>query len=254
MQQSIPTNLNTQASLPPTNRLITSACAAALALTILFSGPISANEVNFPHIETIGSSEIQIDADMAEINVEVMVQELTPVQAKNQADKAVADFIARLIDEGVPRTDIQSANLQLSPRYVYDTETRRNNKVGYKANRQLTITVNKLDMLNQILDNALAEGLNRVNNIAFKSSQQQALIEKARLLAIKDAQQKAQSLAQGFGQQLGGIWKIRYYDQRPIQSVMYRMEAAQKADVAQSYQQAQISISDRVEVIYQLSQ
>ncbi len=227
--------------------VFTAACMIATPLAA------NANSPTFPHIETIGTSEITVDADIAEISVSVIAEEATASQAKKQADKAVTDFINRLLKAGIDKKAIQSANLQLSPRYVYDNESRSNNKVGYTASRQITITITELDRLNSILDGALAEGVNQVNNIQFKSSKQQELAQQARQLAIKDAQQKAQSLAQGFGQKLLGVWQVRYLNQRAIQPVMMRMEAAPKSSVSQSYQQAQITISDSVEVTYQLA-
>lgn len=229
--------------------LSASLLSTTLAIT---TSQVQASELSFPHIETVGTSQIMIKADMAELNVEVVTDAKTPAQAKAGSDKAVADFIDRLTKAGVERQQIQSANLQLNPKYVYDPETRINNPVGYTASRKVTVTVMELGKLNELLDSALAQGINRINNIAFKSSKEAELIQEARLLAIKDAQQKAQSLAKGFGEKLAGVWEIRYFDQRPIQPVMYRMEAAAKADIAESYQEAQMTVSDRVEVIYRL--
>lgn len=227
--------------------------ASLLSATFAITVPkVHASDINFPHIETVGTSQIVIKADMAELNVEVVTEAKTPADAKAGSDKAVADFIDRLTKAGVKREQIQSANLQLYPNHVYDPETRTNNEVGYKASRKVTVTITELDKLNNILDSALAQGINRINNIAFKSSREAELIEEARLLAIKDAQQKAKFLAKGFGERLAGVWEVRYFDQHPIQPVMYRMDAAPKGNVAESYQEAQMTISDRVEVIYRL--
>ncbi|QYJ85670.1 oxidative stress defense protein [Shewanella mesophila] len=227
--------------------------ASLLTATFAITAPkAQASDINFPHIETIGTSQIVVKADMAELNVEVVTEAKTPAEAKAGSDKAVADFIGRLTKAGVKREQIQSANLQLYPNHVYDPQTRTNNEVGYKASRKVTVTITELDTLNDILDSALAQGINRINNIAFKSSKEAELIEEARLLAIKDAQQKAKFLAKGFGERLAGVWEVRYFDQRPIQPVMYRMDAAPKGNVAESYQEAQMTISDRVEVVYRL--
>ncbi len=227
-----------------------------LTATSLIAIPLTtyANTPTFPHIETIGTSELSVDADIADISVTVIAEENTASLAKQKTDKAVTELINRLLKAGIARNAIQSANLQLSPKYVYDNNTRSNNQVGYRASRQITITIHELNKLNDILDKALAEGVNQINNIQFKSSQLQELTQQARQLAIKDAQQKALSLAQGFDQKLMGVWQVRYQSQHPIQPVMMRMDAAPKSSVGQSYQQAQITISDRVEVIYQLYQ
>lgn len=227
-----------------------------LALCVIGSAMLApqvlAAELSFPHIETMGVSQIQVEPDMADVNIEVAITEKTAKAAKDVSDAAVAKFIARLTAAGVKKEQIQSANLNLQPQYVY-AQDKAPELTGYTASRQLTITVDDLSRLNTVLDAALEEGMNRVSNIALKSSKEAQYVEKAREAAIIDAKQKAQSLAKGFGEQLGQIWQIRYYDQRPVQPVMLRM-SAKMADMgaAESYQFGQATIEDRVEVIYKL--
>lgn len=229
---------------------------AVLVAGGLFSGVFTAKamaaDVDFPHIETMGVSQIQVEPDMAELNVEVAVTEKEAKAAKDNSDAAVAKFIARLTAAGITKEQIQSANLNLQPQYVY-AQDKAPELTGYTASRQVTVTINDLARLNTILDSALEEGINRVNNIALKSSKEAEYVAKARQAAIVDAKQKAESLAKGFGENLGKIWQIRYYDQRPVQPVMLRMNA--KADAmgaAESYQYGQVTIEDRVEVVYKL--
>ncbi|ESE40649.1 oxidative stress defense protein [Shewanella decolorationis] len=229
---------------------------AVLVAGGLFSGVFAAKaiaaDVDFPHIETMGVSQIQVEPDMAELNVEVAVTEKEAKAAKDNSDAAVAKFIARLTAAGITKEQIQSANLNLQPQYVY-AQDKAPELSGYTASRQITVTIRDLARLNTILDSALEEGINRVNNIALKSSKEAEYVAKARQAAIVDAKQKAESLVKGFGENLGKVWQIRYYDQRPVQPVMLRMNA--KADAmgaAESYQYGQVTIEDRVEVVYKL--
>lgn len=226
--------------------------AGSLFSSMLIAPAVLAAEVDFPHIETLGVSQIQVEPDMADLTVEVSVTEKTAKAAKDNSDAAVAKFIARLIAAGVTKDQIQSANLNLQPQYVY-VQDKAPELSGYTASRQITVTITDLSRLNTILDSALEEGMNRVNNIALKSSKEAEYVAKARQAAIVDAKQKAESLAKGFGENLGKIWQIRYYDQRPVQPVMLRMNAkAEAMGTTESYQYGQVSIEDRVEVIYKL--
>ncbi|MGE6648410.1 oxidative stress defense protein [Shewanella colwelliana] len=223
------------------------------ATTLPFASQnVQATELSFAHIETIGTSQVVISADMAELIVEVNTQADTPANTKSASDQAVAGFIARLKQAGINRDNIQSANLSLHPRHQYDPETRTNNEVGYNASRKVVVTLDDLNILNEVLDTALEQGINRIIDISYKSSKEAELIEQARALAIKDAQQKAKSLAKGFGEKIDGVWEIRYFDQHNVQPVMYKRNAAAQGDVGESYQQAQTTISDRVEVIFRL--
>lgn len=234
------------------NKSTIAAVISGLILSASLAAPTLAAEVNFPHLETIGSSNIVAEADMADVNVEVIIKAETAQAAKKQSDIAVAKFIERLQKAGVSRELIQSANINLHPQYHYE-KGQPNKLIGYSANRRVTVTVNDLSELNSILDTALEQGINRINHIALKSSKEAQYIKQARLAAIKDAQQKAAELAEGFGEELNGVWQIRYFDQRPVQPIMMRMNAESDSyNVAKSYQQGQVTIQDRVEVTYRL--
>ncbi|MCE9679321.1 SIMPL domain-containing protein [Shewanella sp. AS1] len=226
--------------------------AALLTVQAQAQSQATSQAQDFRHLETIGSSQLLVQADMAELKFSVVTKAKTSAQAKAESDKALANLIEKLQQMGVNRQAIDSANLNLSADYLYDPTTRQNNQIGYQASRQLTLQLRQLDRLNDILDLALEQGINRIGQINFKSSRYEELQEKARQLAIQDARQKAQSLATGFGETLGQVWEIRYLPQSPTTPVHYRMEAAAKADIGASYQEAQITIRDSVEVIYRL--
>tara|TARA_R110001583_G_scaffold4716_4_gene26832 strand:+ start:54 stop:770 length:717 start_codon:yes stop_codon:yes gene_type:complete len=233
--------------------LLTSIISASLfTLTATSSlSPVQAAELSFAHIETVGTSTIEAVADMAIINVQVSIEANSAKAAKDKADEAVSQFMQRLLKAGVDKKHIQSANLQLNPQYMYvQNEPRK--LTGYNASRQMTITVIDLNSLNELLDSALVEGINNVNNIELKSSQETKIIAQARQAAIDDAKQKAQSLAKGFGEQIAGVWQVRYFPQQANQPEMYRASMKMNADVAQTYQQGQVAISDRVEVVFRL--
>ncbi|MGI2177326.1 oxidative stress defense protein [Shewanella frigidimarina] len=233
--------------------LLTSIISASLfTLTATSSlSPVQAAELSFAHIETEGTSTIEAAADMAIINVQVSIEADSAKDAKDKADEAVSQFMQRLLKAGVDKKYIQSANLQLNPQYMYvQNEPRK--LTGYNASRQMTITVIDLNSLNELLDSALVEGINNVNNIELKSSQEAKIIAQARQAAIDDAKQKAQSLAKGFGEQIAGVWQVRYFPQQENQPEMYHASMKMNADVAQTYQQGQVAISDRVEVVFRL--
>lgn len=224
---------------------------AALLSTGLAMSPMAVSaSPEFGHIETVGVGEVAVVPDMAVINVEVVLTKSTAKQAKAASDKAITDFIARMNKMGVKREDIESANIHLSPQYRYQ-ENKEPVLTGYRASRNVMVTVHDLEQVNPVLDGALDKGLNRINGIELKASNEDELIKQARLAAIKDAKEKATILAEGFDEEIEGVWKVRYHDFTPIRPVMMRaMEA--KANVGASYQDTEITIRDRVEVIFEL--
>lgn len=239
-------------SLKKSPRLTQLASLAVMATGLLLPSLALANTFDFAHLQTVGVSELKIEPDMAEIRVEVSLTKDTAKEAKAASDKAVGQFIERLLKAGIDKKHIASANLTLQPQYRYE-QNQDPILIGYQANRQVTVTLMQLDKLNSLLDTALEQGINRVNNLALKSTKEAEAVIKARQLAIKDAQAKAESLAQGFGMKLGELWQVTYLDRRGVQPVMMRMSEKVAFDGAQGgYDYGQVTIEDSVEVIYKL--
>lgn len=224
----------------------------AVTLSTLFGASVQAQDYNFPHISTTGFGEVVAKPDMAQFSVTVAETTMNAEQAKAAVDKVVEGFLTELKSRGVKAEQISSSNLYLAPQYHYP-KTGKAELVGYRATRSVTVDVNELSRLNDYLDVALAKGINQVNNIQLKVRDQEKYQEQARMAAIKDAANKARSLASGFGSDIGQVWSIEYSPMN-VQPVMMRaMSMEAKADT-NSYQDSTMVIRDRVDVVYKLKE
>ncbi|WP_375752570.1 oxidative stress defense protein [Vibrio sp. HN007] len=223
-----------------------------LAIASVASAPLIAATPDFAHIETSGYGEVVAKPDIAEFKVQVVESALNAEQAKKAVDRVVAAFNKRLMDSGVGRDRIKSTNIHLAPQYHYP-KSGRSELVGYRASRQITVTIEDLSKLNDFLDKALGDGINRIDSVQLKVKDREKYQDQARLLAIKDANHKAKSLAEGFGGILGGVWKVSY-QARNNQPVMRAMAMDSASGTKIGYQDTSITISDSVNVIYRFEQ
>ncbi|KAB1459671.1 oxidative stress defense protein [Vibrio panuliri] len=223
---------------------------AVLALSSTLSFASLANEPSFPHLSTSGYGEVVAKPDMAEFSVQVVETTMTAEQAKQSVDKAVAAFLEQLKQKGVVAEDITSTNLYLSPQYHYPKKGQPE-LVGYRASRSITVTVEQLENLNSYLDIALSSGINQVDNITLKVRDEAKYQQQARMAAINDAKEKAQSLAKGFDQELGHVWQVTYNSPSARPVLMRAMSMDMKSE-SNGYQDSTIVIRDRVDVVYRL--
>ncbi|EMI7260269.1 oxidative stress defense protein [Vibrio alginolyticus] len=221
--------------------------ASALSLT---SASVLANTPEFAHVTTTGYGEVTATPDMATFSVKVVDTTMTAEQAKLSVDKTVEEFLKSLSDAGLSKDNITSSNLYLAPQYHYP-KSGKAELVGYRASRSIDVTVTDLKNLNQYLDMALEAGINQVDNIQLKVSNQAEYQQKARMAAIKDAREKAGSLATGFEKKLGDVWQINYR-QMHVQPVLMRSMAMDSKEGANSYQDSTMIIRDQVDVIHKL--
>ncbi|MEW4344322.1 oxidative stress defense protein [Vibrio diabolicus] len=228
-------------------RLYSFLLASALSLT---SASVLANSPEFAHVTTTGYGEVIATPDMATFSVKVVDTTMTAEQAKQSVDKTVEQFLKNLSDAGLSKDNVTSSNLYLAPQYHYP-KSGKAELVGYRASRSIDVTVTDLKNLNQYLDMALEAGINQVDNIQLKVSNQAEYQQKARMAAIQDAREKAASLATGFEKKLGDVWQINYR-QMHVQPVLMRSMAMDSKKGANSYQDSTMIIRDQVDVIYKL--
>ena len=219
---------------------------------LLATSAFAAN-IEQPHLTVTGVSQINVKPDIAKISISVSTVKPTAITAKKAADDAVAKLIKRLSRLGVEKDDISSANLNLATEYRYPPKQERK-LIGFRASRDILVTVNQLENVSQILDKAIESGANQVNGISFDIKNKQKYLEQARQQAISDAKTKALSLAKGFDTKIQGVWQIRYHSSQPSITPMFKgrmmMTEAEQAD--NGYQNSKVSFNDRVEVIFTL--
>ncbi|MEH0873478.1 oxidative stress defense protein [Pectobacterium cacticida] len=208
-----------------------------------------------PHIVTSGTSSVDATPDIARLAIEVSVSSKDAAEAKKQVDARVAQYFDFINKNGIEKKDINAANLRTQPEYDY-LKSGSSVLKGYRAVRQVEVTVRQLDKLNELLDGALKSGLNEIRTVELGVANPETYREEARKKAIEQATSQAASLAQGFNAKLGPIYSIRYhvanYQPMPMARMFKAADAAPQSEVAQTYEQQTIHFDDQVDVVFEL--
>ncbi|WP_117233746.1 oxidative stress defense protein [Vibrio maerlii] len=218
--------------------------------SLLLAANVFAETPNFPHIVTTGYGEVVATPDTATFTVKVVETAMAAEQAKAAADKVVNRYLDALEKDGVSRDDVSSSNLYLAPQYHYP-KSGQPELIGYRASRNIDVTLNDITRLNVLLDTALQSGITHVENVQLKVKNEQRYKDQARLAAIKNANDKASSLAEGFDKELGQVWRVSY-NGTSSQPVLMRSMAMDAKAESMGYEDSTLIIRDRVDVIYQL--
>ena len=210
----------------------------ALALAAMMSAglPLSAQAdelPNGPHVVTSGKATVDARPDIATLSIVVNVSSKDAADAKKQADGRVQQYFDFLQKNSIEKKDIDAANLSTQPEYDYTKEGKSVLK-GYRAVREVQVTLRHLDKLNDLLDGALKSGLNEIRSVELGVANPNDYKQQARKAAIKNATQQASELAEGFNAKLGSIYSIRYqvsnYQPMPM-ARMYKAAAADRKSV-----------------------
>ncbi|MBI3310269.1 MAG: oxidative stress defense protein, partial [Serratia liquefaciens] len=226
------------------------AMAAMIGLGTLPLALQAAEVPEGPHVVTSGTSSVDATPDIATLAIEVSVSSKDAAQAKKQVDERVAQYFDFLQKNDIEKKDISAANLRTQPEYDY-LKTGESVLKGYRAVRQVQVTLRQLDKLNGLLDGALKSGLNEIRAVELGVAKPDVYREQARQKAIENATQQAASLAKGFNAKLGPVYSIRYhvanYQPMPVARMYKSAGAAAESDAAQTYEQQSIHFDDQVD-------
>ena len=117
-------------------------------------------------ISVTGSGKVTVVPDMATISLGVVTEKSTAKAARDAAAAAMTKVVAAIKKLGIDDKDIQTSSVSLGP--VYDYPQNATPKIrGYQLQNIVTVTVRKLDVMSDVLDDAVTAGASSVNGISF---------------------------------------------------------------------------------------
>ncbi|WP_445509445.1 SIMPL domain-containing protein [Rossellomorea marisflavi] len=138
--------------------------------------------------------------DEALLTLGVMTEGPDLQKAQQENNENIKNIVGTLQANGVSKSDIQTANYQIIPRYSFEDGKQIFN--GYEVVNILRIHLRSIERAGKIIDDAVKAGANRVEGIQFLSSHSTALYQHALEQAYRDALAKATVLARQSGQEL----------------------------------------------------
>lgn len=203
---------------------------AALLLFTMFSVMVQAQEIKpVPMVNVSGEGKIKIAPDQVAINLSVESKGTKPVDVKKENDEKIDAVLKTIKKFGIAKEDFQTQRVSLYPNYDYEKK-----KQTYTATQTVVVLLRDLQKYDVMMEELVATGVNRIDNVEFKSSKLMQLQSEARKLAVKDAKLKAEDFASGLGQKIGKAIAISDNTQvyNPPRPMMYEMKAMAANDGA----------------------
>lgn len=209
--------------------------ALVLALVLLLSftlGNMKATAATVPEnrslLQVNGNAVITVKPDTALITLGVDTSSSSAeVAAQENADR-MAKVLAALKELGLSDSEIATKgyNIYSYDQYLGRTTGEDTVVTTYQVQNRIQITTKNLELVGQIVDAAVKAGANQVQGVSFDLADKEELQLQALKNAIKQAQTKAEAMAEGAGVQLGGIAKIteEYGSYVPLYGAMLAKE------------------------------
>jgi uncharacterized protein YggE len=164
--------------------------------------------------------------------------------------------------QGIAAKDIQTSGFNISPRYYYPPKNDSHEQkpptiVGYQVSNNLTVRIRDLTKVGNILDLVVTLGVNTGGNIQFTNDDPKQALKEARKAAMADAMDKAETLIDAVGADLGRILDISENSRMPRPMPMAKAQfrgGAMMADAAVPVEGGENVYSVTVNVNWEIDQ
>ena len=189
-------------------RNVIALASLALALGALALPSAQAAETSSSSRITVsGTGSVQVDRDLASIQLSSAVSRTTAKSAMSAVSAVHAAVRKALIDAGADAKKFTTSGISLYPEYEYST-----NKpvlTGYRATIGLTVSTT-VKLAPTLVDVAVEAGGDdlQISGISFEASDNEADVDASRVKAVTNAKAKATKYAKALGMRLGKAVKV----------------------------------------------
>lgn len=169
-----------------------------IAFTLLTGFSMIAQEGIVPGVTVLGEGKVYVEPDQVVVNIGIEHNGDDVKKIREATAKDVDATLKFLKKAGIPEKNIQTKSVRLNEQYQYDTKT-----YTYSSSQGISVKVEDLKKYEEIVSGLMESGVNRINNIQFKSSEIEKYEAQARVKAVQDAKAKAQQYAEALGQRIG---------------------------------------------------
>ena len=179
-----------------------------------------------PMINVSGEGKVKVAPDQAMISIAIETKGIKAVEVKRENDTKMDAILKFIKKSNIAQEDIQTQRISLNPNYDYEKK-----KYSYVATQSVQILLKDLSKYDTLMEGLVNEGINRIDNVEFKSSKLVQLQSDARKLAMKDAKAKAEDYVSVLNQKVGKALLISDNSQVFMpQPRMYAMKASMAMD------------------------
>lgn len=201
-----------------------------------------------------GSGVVSVSADVARVVLGVREQSDDVRAAQASVNEKINAIYAALVEAGIESKDIGTESIYIYANYDYSNGEER--LTGYTASNSISVTTTQIDKVGEYIDLAFAAGANTLDTVNFFSRDNAEAQEEALELAVQNAFEKAEVIANAAGMKIISVKSFdeteeHYYSDSGAKYSNARAEGA-AMDQSTMVQASSLQISASVLVKFEL--
>jgi uncharacterized protein YggE len=225
-----------------------------LATMLVLTGSLALADDEARTVAVSGTGSAQVAPDSAIVTMSIVSREPALAAAQKGAADVTAKVLALTDRLRIKREDVDTTGASVRADYRWNRNTEEQELRGYIAERQIAVDLKDLDKLGELVEGAVATGVNQVMPPQLKSSRNRAAYREALANAAADARANAETLAIALGAKLGDAVSINAGGgPRPPVPVMARAAMADMPESApETYNAGDLNFQATVDVVFEL--
>ena len=209
-----------------------------------------------PHTITIsGKGKAYAIPDIAQVSLGLKTEKSNVTDAQIENTKKINALHDQLQKLDIPKKDITTTQYNVYP--VYDWANNRQNLRAYSVDQSISLKIRDFEKIPKVLQLIGELGLNQVGSLSFTVDDMEKFEQEARLMALKDAKEKAKTLAKEAEVKLGRVISFSENNTVPPPYMpyykSYAMEAGAVSDApAPTIQAGNQEITVQVTISYEI--
>lgn len=184
--------------------------AISLMALPTFAQDDTGGSMNPGTITVVGTGSASGTPDIAYLELGVESRSEDIATAFDQANSTIADVISAVTGAGVAAEDVRTTGLNIYREGPYDSNM-GNENASYVVNNQIRIIVRDTSTVADVINAAVAAGVNQLYGLQFGIDNRDTLESDARAAAFADARARAEELAGLAGLTVGNVVSISEY-------------------------------------------
>lgn len=156
-----------------------------------------------PSVTVQGHGSITMPPDQATLRLSISDKGRNLEAIKNKVGNITSRFLEFAENLGIKKQNLRTTNINIFPEYTYVPKTGKRIFDGYRINRDITVNLQNLTLLGQLIEGAINLGVNNINPPMFSSKNASGVNIKLHTLAMEDAKNKAIALATSVNATIG---------------------------------------------------
>jgi len=235
-----------------TIRILTLGLIIALALVGCASA--ASDTTNEHVIQTTGTGNVITTPDRAQVTFAVQTENSDVKAAQAENAVKMAKVHDALLAAGIPKDALKTTGYNIYPIYEDSVGLLKPKIKTYQVTNRLTVTLHDINKTGEVIDTAVASGINQADSIQFMLSDEKA--QQVRTEALKEAVARAKSdadtISAAMGTTIRGVQRAETGSSySPVYFQNYALDgAAPRAAAETPIQSGDITVSASVTITY----